>query len=416
MVVPKIVCGRAEGTANTNGSRGCHSQSMTPLTRLYHEIIIFATIGLALLKQSGHQTPSQSIPYQKRKLKMRARLYVLCVVVVLAALIGCKFDFSGLMLSSDPVVEESTVSEIPEKIKELIWQDYEALLTQLLELGIEDAEQVEELLIRIQTRQEQDEYYGKYVDAGGIAIVGAKTLTDEVMLDAQDIALKTTAKRPELRVQLSPETGFYFILTDIAHIGKGFGNVKLLPDWDVWELGLTGLTLINIGMCLTTDGRLVCTAPAAKSMRIHSNPHDKSQCPFPSNLKSSYWCQTEWRRRDWTVFVHEMAHAIHYAVQQIDPTFQSELEIAYENAMEKKLWDKWKVGSGDYAEKNVSEYWAVASEYWFFIHRATSFTTEGKSVEIPEQRRADLKLRDPLIYALLEKWYPAVEPFDETPP
>ena len=345
------------------------------------------------------------------------RAIMIISFMLFAAITGCKFDFSGLMLSSDPVIDEPIVSEIPDEIKELIWADYEALLTELLELGIEDAEQAEELLIRIRVRQEQDEYYGKYVDAGGIAIVGAKTLTDHVMLDAQEFTLTMTAKRPELRTKLSPETGFYFILTDIEHIGKGFGNVKLLPDWDVWKLGFGDLLiLINIGMCLETDGRYVCTAPAAKSMRIQSNPYDKSQCPFPNNFKHGYWCWNDWRSQDWTMFAHEMAHAIHYAARQIDPTFQSELEIAYENAMEKKLWDKWKVGLfGDYAETNVYEYWAVASEYWFFIHRATSFATEGKTFEIPEQNRQDLKTRDPLIYALLEKWYPEAEPFGRTP-
>ncbi len=324
--------------------------------------------------------------------------------------ISC-IDLTNTILSSDDIETdlEPTVQEIPQEIKELIWQDYEALLTKLLELGIEDTEEAEELLTRIQTRQEQDLYYTKYVDAGGIAIIGAKTLTDEVMIEAQDIALAMTAKRPELRVQLSPETGFYFILTDIEYTR---GNVKTLPEWNVWELILSRgpLVYINIGMCLGIDGRYICTSNAAKNVKIQSRPHDKT-C-------SSYWCNTNLYLKDWSTFVHEMAHAIDHAARQIDPNFNSELQNAYQNAKQKELWDNGKVLSGGYAMTNIREYWAVASEYWFFIQRATRYTTHHfpEGVEVPEQRREDLKLRDPLIYALLEKWYPAVEPFGATPP
>lgn len=336
---------------------------------------------------------------------MRARLYMLCVVVVLAALIGCKFDFSGLMLSSDPAVEEPVVSEIPEEIKELIWADYEALLTELLELGIEDAGQAEELLIRIQTRQEQDLYYTKYIDADGIAIVGGKTLTDEVILEAKDIALTMTDKRPELRVQLSPKTGFYFILTDIEETR---GNVTTLPEWRLWEFSRRGgpLVLVNIGMCLEIDDRFVCTSNAAKNLKIQSRPH--------STTCAGFWCNTRNYFKDWSTFVHEMAHAIDYAARQIDPDFQSELEKAYENAKQNELWDNGKIVRGGYAMTNVYEYWALASEYWFFIQRATTYYTHHfrEGIEVPEQLREDLKIRDPLIYELLEKWYPEVEQFE----
>ena len=101
---------------------------MRPLPEIISQKLFLSIIlGIPNKKQSAY-LHSPSIPYEKRKIKMRARLYVLCVVVVLAALIGCNFDFSGLMLSSDPVIDEPVVSEIPDEIKELIWQDYEALL------------------------------------------------------------------------------------------------------------------------------------------------------------------------------------------------------------------------------------------------------------------------------------------------
>lgn len=342
---------------------------------------------------------------------MRDRLSLICVVVVLAALIGCKFDFSGLMLSSDPVVEEPIVSEIPEEIKELVWANYEALVESLLELGVEDTEQAEELLARIRTRQEQEQYYTKYVDAGGIAIVGAKTLTNEVMLEAQDIALKMTEKRPLLRTYLAPETGFYFILTDIVDISKGgyyFPTVKELPEWWVWELQFkSSLIHIKGAMCLEVTAehnRFVCTSYAAKVAKIQTRPHGV-YC-------DNFWCDTDLFLQDWTTFAHEMAHAVHYAARKIDSKFQSKLETAYQNALKNELWDNGKVISGEYAMTNANEYWAVATEYWFFTHRSINYNGH----EIPERDREELKERDPLIYNLLAEWYPTIESLGRTPP
>ena len=341
---------------------------------------------------------------------MRNRWSFICFVL-LVVMAGCDMNLTDTILlddreeNSQPLeADEMTVSEVPEEVKELIWEDYEAMVEQLLALGEGDTEKLEELLIRIQTRREQDEYYGKYVSAGGIAIVGAKTLTDDTMLEAQEIVEIMTQKRLEVRDYLSPERGFYFSLTDPEYTRH---DVKTIPEFPVWKSAFTGgkLVFFNIGMCLLIDGKMVCTATASKKVRIRTTSVGQ-EC-------SGSWCISNTYIHNWTMLTHEMGHAIDYAAQQFDATFYTELSEAYENAKENDLWIKTKVGSGDYAMKNVKEYWAVATEYWFFNYRERkSYSSEHPDgVIVPAHTRSDLKERDPKIYQLLKKLYPEVEPF-----
>ena len=118
------------------------------------------------------------------------------------------------------------------------------------------------------------------------------------------------------------------------------------------------IPFINIGMCLFADGKFVCTAPAAKEVQIRSTSED-GDC-------GRLWCNFHLHFYDWRTLTHEMAHAIDYAARKFDHSFRAELLEAYANANANDLWDTAKVGGGSYAMKNSLEYWAVASEYWFF--------------------------------------------------
>ena len=318
---------------------------------------------------------------------MRNLLYLLCLLYLFT---GCDMNLTETVLlnngEGDAQLHPSParVSQIPEAIKELIWQDYETLRTQLLSLHAHDTARADELLIRIRTRQEQEEYYTKYVDVGGIAIIGADTLSDTSMLEAQRITAIMTAKRPELRKKLTPEQGFYFILTDLEWTR---GYVKTLPDFPVWDLTIGGgaPVRINIGMCLHVDGKFICTAPAGKRVQVQETEFHK-EC-------REFWCETRSWRKWWDDFTHEMAHAVEHAAQQIDPNFHRDLIQAYNNAKANNLWRKFE--QGQYAMTNYKEYWAVASTYWFYGHRGR------------------IRPSDPNMYKLLAKWYPLAEPFSE---
>ena len=74
----------------------------------------------------------------------------------------------------------------------------------LVEKGLTDAESIHEW---------QKEFYTRYIDAGGVAIVGPDTVTDREYLLAREAILVMTSKRPELRDRVQSKHGkFYMIL------------------------------------------------------------------------------------------------------------------------------------------------------------------------------------------------------------
>ncbi len=104
-----------------------------------------------------------------------------------------------------------------------------------------------------------------------------------------------------------------------------------------------------------------------------------------------------------TILIHEFAHAIHrYGLNTVDPTFNDRLQITYDAAMEKGLWQ------GTYASTDRGEYWAEATQVWFHPKGAASFRNYGNT-------RDALKAYDPGIAALLAEVYGDTE-WRYTPP
>ena len=92
-----------------------------------------------------------------------------------------------------------------------------------------------------------------------------------------------------------------------------------------------------------------------------------------------------------TVLIHEFAHAIHrFGLNTVDPTFNNRLQIAYDAAMEKGLWQ------GTYASSDRGEYWAEGTQAWFYPKGGGSF--KGNT-------RQALKVYDPGLAALLAEVY-----------
>ena len=91
------------------------------------------------------------------------------------------------------------------------------------------------------------------------------------------------------------------------------------------------------------------------------------------------------------VLFHGFAHTIHrFGLNTVDPTFNNRLQIVYDAAMEKGLWQ------GTYASSDRGEYWAEATRAWFHPKSGGSF--KGNT-------RQALKVYDPGIAALLAEVY-----------
>lgn len=221
---------------------------------------------------------------------------------------------------------------------------------------------------------EPREFYDKYIDAGGIAIIGPSDRTsvrgveDEFLYAAREIILTMTSEMPALRRVLSPAHGFRYVL-----IGAGWEQDLNLPS----ELGLfsryPGFYSGAGKGTLATGGIGFVVAHEAEEL----NP---------------------------VVVTHEMAHAIDYALDEhppLFPDFGARLTALYEAAYAKALQGKGYFDLTGYALNNEQEYWASGAEAWFN-------TLHGDDV-IDGFRREEMLRKDPGLYALLDEVFPVVD-------
>ena len=210
------------------------------------------------------------------------------------------------------------------------------------------------------------DYYTKYIDAGGIAIVGGDLVDDRLFQMARHIVLVMTAKLPGLRDALSynqpggisgQEIPFRLVLTE--HFSKDFQN---MPDYGNTD---------NLFHVRGTFGGHIAHAD------VYITPDD--------------WWDGKYKGEDHVgfqgVIVHEMVHAIDAALwhHNLVPNFNERLKAAFAREMDKvRLYEEARaagasdvelgelVAAGDLplycqarsnSHHNQSEFWAV------FVHR-----------------------------------------------
>lgn len=284
-------------------------------------------------------------------------------------------------------VPATTIGGVPPEVQVLLWGDRDALMQQLLDLGDGDDLVATKLIKRIYLIDKQRGHYTKYLDAGGIAILGDQYVYDNVLYATQEAILAMTSKRPDLRDFLTPHHGFRMILymdhrhvlsVPERHARLWFGSVT--RGWCGGGECVSGLTIGGTGVA------------------------------DDSGVQDFYV--------DLSTFTHELGHAIHSVIRQLDPTFQSRLEAAYARAMESgSVW--WE---GAYAYENASEYWAEGVQFWFYAaanpesHLHPHTTNLQRSVASVSPPVGDdtsfmqvLLDTDPLLYALLDEWLPLVD-------
>ena len=102
------------------------------------------------------------------------------------------------------------------------------------------------------------------------------------------------------------------------------------------------------------------------------------------------------------ILVHEFAHNIHASVRRVDPKLDKELQIAFKEANEKKMYRSAR-GDRAYAVNTIEEYWAVGTQWWFWTSTSQVFVTDGveRTVWSPD----DLERYDPKLYSILSRVY-----------
>ena len=204
----------------------------------------------------------------------------------------------------------------------------------------------------------QEEYYDRYVDAEGIAVIGNSGFSDVHYIHAGHILLSMTSKRPEIRETLSVENRFYMIL-----VGPGDTT-----GW--WYPPEVRHTAIRIGY----------VPPPG--------------CSRDSRGGFCYGYVSEHQvGRVLDNFVHEFAHAMDSSIiRYLDPDFYDQVKQAYEKALALGTW------ADLYAEASPGEYWAEGAVVWFYD------VGPGREFE----SYAALAVRDPLLFDLLDAWFPRV--------
>ncbi len=228
------------------------------------------------------------------------------------------------------------------------------------------------LRTRISEIRARKAHYTKYIDADGIAIIGNAYIDDRYFYAGREIVLTMTAKHPELRKHMAlrankrpratPSGDIRVLKRNFAlilfHVDQGFNALPEYKDTPEWAIGFCGLQH--------------CVSPVQKypgKDEIHMD-----------------------------IFVHEFAHAIHWAILMIDPTFQERLDAAYADAVENRD-GYWRGGgsSGNAALSSSTEYWAHSAVRWFY--RFTLPTGSG------ENHHKRFRENDPLLYALFQEWF-----------
>ena len=203
-------------------------------------------------------------------------------------------------------------------------------------------------------------FYKKWVDVGGMPVVGSEEVCDQALLEAAWLIDRMIGHQPEvLRAMAKNNTRFSVMsyremTTDIPE------HSDLTPK-GYWDKRARGL--------------------GATPQRPSVSCGEENLLGFPGDPYSGE-----------NILIHEFAHAIHErGLNTTDPTFDVRLQMTFDQAIQS---GKWK---GAYASTNRMEYWAEGVQSWFDTNRQND--NEHNRVNT----RAEIKQYDPRLATLLEE-------------
>lgn len=202
-----------------------------------------------------------------------------------------------------------------------------------------------------------DPFYAKYLDCGGISVIGSDAVSDEAFYRLKELLDKMLENRPDVRRQLAQDGNRFIIIgrTEQVTDVPDYAHMEPKAFWNERARGFGGRT--------TSVGE----------ENLLSLPED--------------------RYEDESIFIHELAHSIHFVLRRLEPDFQATLARLYQNAMDKGLYQY------DYASTNASEYWAEAVQGFFDANRANNWNHNHIST------REQLTEYDPDIVELVRKTF-----------
>lgn len=253
-------------------------------------------------------------------------------------------------------------------------------------------------------RMKQKEFYNRYIDADGIAVIGNDRTLDVHFKNARKVILIMTAKH--LHVRDAFRGCFYIIVaggTGKSIITDNSGNAWFEPgsDWDDGHIDLVPELGVWKGAWDNTQGFPWGGTLSTGTLPTKSYGWRTPDMPpvVRKPVVKFGWCvaQAVWgQEMTMTAIVHEFAHALHFTLRYFDPAFPEKLEHAFENAKEKGLWindDKLK----GMVEGNIHHFWTGVLHVWYF----DIGSDKGNIFETVE----DFYQYDPVMGELIEEWF-----------
>ena len=211
---------------------------------------------------------------------------------------------------------------------------------------------------------ELDPYYEQWINVRGLPVIAPAKVNPYAVKEAAWVIEKMIGHRPDvLRAMVSNRARFSVVAhTDIITEIPEYRDVGTPDFLAFWARGGGG-----------SEGATVSSS-------------EENILAFPGEAPQEY-----------NVQIHEFAHGIHIlGLNTLDPTFDERLQMTYEAAMKKGLWQ------GTYASSDKREYWAESTQAWFHHNTPGSF----KNLDpIRHTTRQALKLYDPELATLLAEVY-----------
>ena len=227
-----------------------------------------------------------------------------------------------------------------------------------------------------------DPFYRKHVDAAGIPILSSARVPDAALFAARDMVRGMLSHRPDLAAWLvSNDYRIALISRDEALLDLPENADWTKPARDDPRLTRCELKHYDERIGSKTDREYWDErARGIGGERMVGSEEDVLGLPI-----SRYWGET--------IFVHEFAHNVLFAIEGADPGLYERVTAAYANALANDLWFE------EYTTTTMQEYWAEGTQFWFNSNRLQAF--DGRRI----LNARDLADYDPQLYAVLAEAY-----------
>jgi hypothetical protein len=229
-----------------------------------------------------------------------------------------------------------------------------------------------------------DPFYARYVDAAGIPVVSSVRPPGAALRRAARLVEGMLAYRPDLRAELVRQGYRVAVLAE----EEGVLDLPENAHWTKPAADDERLTRCERKHYEERIGRLTDREYWDARARSMAGKLTNGAAEDLLGLPSSRWYGE-------TIFVHEFAHDVLYAIEAADPALYREIEAAYAAARQAGRW------KDEYAITTLHEYWAEGTQFWFNSNKLA--VMDGRRV----LSDADLAAYDPPLHAALARAYGA---------